>query len=100
LAYEPNTPNTRPTPTWHVDRGIPAALIVTIALQFGIGVWTASQISAQVAVNQRDIQRLQALQENAQEVAIDQAIKLGRIDETLSVISKDLRRIVDDEDPR
>lgn len=88
----------RPPPSstaesWHVERGVPIALIVTVALQFGVGIWVASQISAQVQVNQRDINRLQVLQERAQEVAVDQAIKLGQIDQSLRSMSDSLRRL-------
>jgi len=48
------------TSQWHLDKRVPVALIVTLFVQFGAGVWFVSQLSARIEQQGRDISRLDA----------------------------------------
>lgn len=45
---------------WHLDRRIPLALILTISLQTGLGIWWASRINA---IQEAHSQRILVLEE-------------------------------------
>lgn len=38
---------------WHLDKRVPVALIITIALQTGLGIWWAAQLSERVNTLER-----------------------------------------------
>ena len=75
---------------WHLDRRVPLALILTLALQSGAGIWWASTINTRVETNTLNIQRSYDRQEQARVVATQQAILLGRIEEQISGLRLDV----------
>lgn len=46
-------------PSWHLDRRVPIALIVTLALQTALGVWWASQVTSDVQQTRERVARLE-----------------------------------------
>jgi hypothetical protein len=67
---------------WHLDKRVPIALIVTIALQFAGIVWWGAQISARVDTLERAIV-----------VQNEDHDRLVRVESTVSSIDQRLERI-------
>jgi len=87
---------TDPTPAthWQVEKKIPVALMIGLALQAFGAVWWASGINGQVVGNTSAISQL-AQRSEAQRANIQaQAILLGRIEEQISGLRTDIGRLV------
>ena len=93
------------TESWHVDRRVPLALIWTIAAQTAALIIAGTMLWGQVQSQGRDLNRLESqvradvsrLDSQAQrmtDAANSQAIQLGRIEENLSAMRSDIRRLV------
>jgi len=81
------------TEPWHLDKRIPIALIVTIALQTAMGVWWAAAITtrqtyleARVALHDAQIEAMRAS-------ATTSAVALGRIEESVIGLRADMNRL-------
>lgn len=76
---------------WHLDKRVPLALIATIAIQTGGGIWWASGVDTRVGTLERDVVRVQVEQQRDRDnVAIgfrDLRIwldgRLGRLEDKL-----------------
>ena len=93
------------TEEWHVDRRVPLALIWTIAAQTAALIIAGTLLWSEVQSQARDLDRLESqvradvsrLDSQAQrmaDAANSQAIQLGRIEENLSAMRSDIRRLV------
>ena len=93
------------TENWHVDRRVPLALIWTIAAQTAALIVAGTLLWGEVQSQGRDLSRLESqvradvsrLDQQAQrmtDATNSQAIQLGRIEENLSAMRTDIRRLV------
>jgi peptidoglycan hydrolase CwlO-like protein len=81
----------RPENSWHLDKRVPVAFIFALVMQTMTIVWFASQMNAQIQTNQKDIQRLDASVTTLQKEANTQAVQLGRIEEGISGMRRDIQ---------
>jgi hypothetical protein len=72
-----------PPEAWHLDKRVPIALILTVAIQTGAMVWWAASISARVEMHERQIASLQSAE-------IAAAAETRRISETLARLDERL----------
>ncbi|HEV8033407.1 hypothetical protein [Yoonia sp.] len=79
---------------WHLDKRVPIALIFAIAVQTGGALWWAASIQARVGANETAVERLDAVTEAQRNASQSQAVQLGRIEEQLSGLRGDLRRLI------
>lgn len=87
--------NSEATPEpWHMDKRVPVALIVAIAIQTAGAIWWASSINERVATNTTAIQVLDERTETIRRVAQTQAVQLGRIEEQISGLRADIGRLI------
>lgn len=75
---------------WHLDKRVPLALIFTLMVQTGAGVWWAATMSGQVSQNSLAIARLDSVTEAQRVAAQSQAVQLGRIEEQISGLRGDI----------
>ena len=80
---------------WHLDKKVPIALIFTMLVQFGAGIWFASQLSGRVDQNTRDILRLEAIQSESGRDLNDMRNRIIRIEEKVLNQTDILKRIED-----
>lgn len=83
---------------WHLDRKVPLALIVTIVLQTGLGVWWAASLTGEVsrALATNDTQDgrlrdLEAVTQTQQVAAATINAQIGAMRETLEQVRQDQR---------
>jgi len=81
--------------SWHLDKRVPLALILTSLLQIVSIVWIAAQMNADIATNKENIQRLDSNVVTLQREANAQAVQLGRIEEGISGMRRDMGLILD-----
>jgi cold shock CspA family protein len=86
---------------WHLDRRVPVALILTIAVQTAAAIWWAASVSAtlsdQARTNDRQdilIDRQSVQIEGIRAIVSGQAVQLGRIEEGLSGLRADMGRLI------
>jgi hypothetical protein len=79
---------------WHLDKRVPIALILAIAIQSGSAIWWASTIQARVGVNEANIAKLDTVVEGQRNASQVQAIQLGRIEEQIGALRSDIGRLV------
>jgi len=77
-------------PAWHLDRKVPIALIITIAIQSGMAIWWASSIESRMnSVSQSDLSqtaRIGQVENSVQTQAVSAATlaaQLQAVKETL-----------------
>lgn len=66
---------------WHLDKRVPVALIVTIAMQTMLAIWWAAGLSSDVAALQTSDARQDSQIEAMRDAAQQMAVQLGRIEE-------------------
>lgn len=81
-AFERRLPADPASREWHLDKRIPVALIVALALQAGGGLWWASNINARVEVVEQALLGGVADRE-----------RIARIEATLNAIDARLERM-------
>lgn len=81
------------TEPWHLDKRIPIALIVTIALQTGMGVWWAAAITTRQGYLEGRLSLHDAQIEAMRASATTSAVALGRIEETVVGLRADMNRL-------
>ena len=71
---------------WHLDKRVPVALILTLALQAGAGVWWDSTTNERLSQVERRLEgfasRTEAMREEMQDQGRTIAVLLSRIDDT------------------
>jgi TolA-binding protein len=88
------------TEPWHLDRKVPLALIVTIILQTGLGIWWASGLTSRVdramQVNEDQDRRLRDVEGVAQAqqvVAASITAQISAMRDTLEMVRQDQREM-------
>ena len=79
---------------WHLDKRVPIALILAIAIQSGGAIWWASSIQGRVSGNEASITRIDRVVEAQRDASQLQAIQLGRIEEQITGLRSDIGRLV------
>lgn len=80
---------------WHLDKRVPIALIFTLLMQiFSFG-WIASQMNSEIGTNRKDIDRAITQLDRLQIESNQQAIQLGRIEEGISGMRRDIQSMLD-----
>lgn len=79
---------------WHFDKRIPLALIITLMMQSGLGVWWASSISTDVTTLKSRQDRQESLIETIRQTAGTQAVQLGRIEENTRATADAVARLL------
>jgi peptidoglycan hydrolase CwlO-like protein len=76
----------KPDNEWHLDKRVPIALIITLLLQFGAGVWWASNANERLDQVERRLEgfadRSDAMRGQINEQGQSIAVLLSRIDDT------------------
>lgn len=67
---------------WHLDKRIPIALIVTLGIQTGLGIWWAADLSARLT----QVERVQA-------AASPHSERLTRVETRLEAVQQGIERI-------
>jgi len=80
--------------SWHLDRRVPLALIITLAIQTMTVVWWASGVNITINQHALRIEQLAARADSAAQAASAQAIQLARIEEGLSGLRQDINRLL------
>lgn len=80
--------------SWHLDKRVPIALIVALAIQTGGAIWWASSINQRVVSNEASIVGLKSSRDADRIVASRQAVQLGRIEEQIAAMRSDLGRLI------
>lgn len=81
--------------SWHLDKRVPLALIMTSLLQIMSIVWIASQMNADIKVNRDNINRLETNYSELQRASNAQAVQLGRIEEGISGMRRDMQSVLE-----
>lgn len=68
--------------SWHLDKRIPIALIVTLAVQTGLGIWWAADLSARVGQVERQ-----------QVATAPNSDRLTRVETRLEAVQQGIERI-------
>ena len=83
---------------WHLDRKVPLALILTIVLQTGLGVWWAagltSRVDRAIQVNDDQDRRLHEVEGTTQAQQVNAATitaQIGAMRDTLEQVRQDQR---------
>jgi hypothetical protein len=79
---------------WHLDRRVPIALIVALAVQTSGIVWWAASLSGRVDQHARDIARTGGEVAVLRDAAQTQAVQMGRIEEQISGLRTDIGRLL------
>ena len=79
---------------WHLDKRVPIALIFVLLTQSLGAAWWAASIQARVGANETAVERLDAVTEAQRNASQSQAVQLGRIEEQISGLRGDLRRLI------
>lgn len=81
---------------WHLDKRVPLALIVTIALQTGTAVWWLSAQSHQVAQHDKDIATTQAVQGRHAEAIARLELRSQSLEQASATIIEQNRQLAGD----
>ena len=79
---------------WHVDKRVPVALIAVLIGQFALGAYIAGTMRSAIMTNERDIQANQTQIELMRDASQSHAVQLGRIEENITGLRSDLRRML------
>jgi Tfp pilus assembly protein PilO len=79
---------------WHFDRRIPIALILTLVMQSGLGVWWASSLSNDVTTMKSRQDKQENMIEGMRTTASQQAVQLGRIEENTRATAAAVERLL------
>ena len=78
---------------WHLDRKVPLALIVTMAIQTLGVIWWAASLSTRVDHQERQIDSLVAAEQQTKQEARRIGEWLSRVDERIAAQTEMLRRL-------
>jgi hypothetical protein len=82
---------------WHFDKRIPLALIVTMMVQFGGGIWWMSSIQERVNRHEEDIRALEASADESIRDSNSLGNRITRIEEKLTgqtLLLEDIRNLL------
>lgn len=79
--------------SWHLSKSVPITVITALVLQFAGIVWTVSTMQANIDRNARDIGQLEVQVDSLRQASAKQAVQLGRIEEGIKSINKQLESI-------
>lgn len=78
---------------WHLDKRVPIALILTIALQSGGAIWWAASVSHRIAQIESSQASSKARSERSDAVLADQGQRLAVLQEAVSNTNRNLERL-------
>jgi len=81
--------------SWHLDRRIPIALILTAVGQVAFLGWAAGVVFKDIENNRVSIGAVSGRVEMLERNASAQAVQLGRIDENVRGMRSDINRLLD-----
>ena len=81
---------TQKTDGWHVTRTIPITILFALAIQLAGIVWTLSAMQSSINRNAHDIASINKQVDILRSSASNQAVQLGRIEEGVRSINKQL----------
>lgn len=84
-----------PKESWHLNKGVPVALIITLLVQFAGGVWFLSAAFKDIDANRQGIMTLNGRFEKLDESGREQAIQLSRIEESVRGLRNDINRLIE-----
>ena len=85
-----------PQTQWHLDKRVPVAIIVTIILNTGMGIWFAAKLDSRVTDNTAKIGALATKSDEVYRTLNTLAVTMGRVDERLKSIKDTVDRISKD----
>jgi len=80
--------------SWHLDKRVPVAIILSIALQTFAAIWWAATVNSRVAAAETNIVKLEAVTDAQRSAAQMQAVQLGRIEEQIGGLRQDIGRML------
>ena len=79
---------------WHLSKNVPIAIIVTIVLQGGFGIWYAAKLDSRVEVNERHLILVQEDVKDLQAGDRRQALQLNTIETDVKTIKENVNTLV------
>lgn len=77
--------------SWHLDKRIPVALVLTVLAQGAIGLWWISGLNSQVQVHERRIDKIESWNEKQSASLSAVAERLARIEQALLDIKQKIQ---------
>ncbi len=78
---------------WHLDKRVPIALIVTIMLQCGAGIWWGATMAARLDNQERRIESLENRGQKMSESFSNMNNQMSRLDERMTAMLESTHRI-------
>ncbi len=79
---------------WHLDKRVPIALILAMAGQVAVAAWGAAVMFKDIEANRAGLHALDARIGAVEGNANDQAVQLGRIEESIRGMRGDIGRLL------
>lgn len=86
-------PKSDPPEHWHLSKSVPITVITALVLQFAGIVWTVSTMQANIDRNAKDIAEITVQVDALRQASSQQAVQLGRIEEGIKSINKQLESL-------
>ena len=79
---------------WHLDKRVPIALILGMVGQVAVVVWGAAIMFKDIEANRLNINKLNGRVGSIETSASQQAVQLGRIEESIRGMRSDVNRLL------
>ena len=79
---------------WHLDKRVPIALILGMVGQVAVVVWGAAIMFKDIEANRLNINKLNGRVGSIETAASQQAVQLGRIEESIRGMRSDVNRLL------
>ena len=79
---------------WHLDKRVPIALILGMVGQVAVVVWGAAVMFKDIEANRLSINKLNGRVGTIETSASQQAVQLGRIEESIRGMRNDVNRLL------
>lgn len=79
--------------SWHLDKQIPVALVVTILAQGALGLWWVSGLNSQVQIHERRINKIESWNEKQADSLNAVVERLARIEQALLDIKQKIPNV-------
>lgn len=85
---------TQQNESWHLDKRVPIALILAIAVQTATAIWWAAALDSRVTFAESEIIKQGTALEVQRTAVGAQAVQLGRIEEQIGGLRVDIGRLL------